>query len=572
MLDFYKGMDISFVPECEDDGMQIKDFDKTPIDALALAEKYGVNAIRLRIWNNPENVPESGGYCDYKHTLAMAKRAKEHGMEFMLDFHYSDYWADPAQQRKPKAWENLSFEELERAVYEYTRDTLLDFKAEGVLPEMVQIGNEIRSGLLFPDGELPDCAHMVRLVNAGIRGAREAGGSEMKIMIHLDQGGRYFYIKEWFDKAFENGLEDFDVMGLSYYPFWHGTFMSLKSTVEQLVRDYNKPIILAETAHAYRIVEGGFIDSVQEKIAGIEATPEGQRTVLELVMSIMASLPDRMGRGIYYWEPLCVPKKGSAGWASNMSLLDEDGNVMEGIKAFGFERERYNPDRAVKVFEPDMQTVAVGSSVKLPETVRVLYYDASVKEHEVVWERASDADVLMAEPGEYEFVGRVAAADCETVQRVTVKEKICGAVNLLADSNWNDGLVWWRLDKSSDEVAVQIVPEFVEPFPAPPVNGLRIESKKNFTCSLSQQVNISEAGSYILSAEYKGTDTTNVDVRLFAESDDVKADTVIHPFEQEWQRIEVKFTVSKPVTAAVGLKLNSPPVYGIVRRICLEKE
>ena len=206
-MDFIKGMDVSFVPQCLDEGMVVSDFDGTVMHPLELAQKYGVNSIRLRLWNEPENVPESKGYCSLSQTIAMAKQIKAYGLGFMLDFHYSDWWADPGQQRKPKAWENLTGEALEQAVYEFTKETLCTLKKDGLLPDIVQIGNEIRSGLLFPDGEWPNYESMIKLVNAGIRGAREAAGDfGIKIMIHLDQGGRYLFIKEWFDNAFKHGI------------------------------------------------------------------------------------------------------------------------------------------------------------------------------------------------------------------------------------------------------------------------------------------------------------------------------------------------------------------------------
>ena len=214
---YINGMDISFVPQYEELGMVAKDFDGTPMDALELAKKYGVNSIRLRLWNEPKNFPESGGYCNLAYTMDMARRIKAQEMSFMLDFHYSDWWADPGNQRKPRAWENLKGQELEKAVYTFTKETLETLKAEGILPNIVQIGNEIRSGLIFPDGEVPDYEGMVRLINAGIKGAREvAGAEELQVMIHLDQGGRYALLKEWFDKALANGLADFDLIGLSY--------------------------------------------------------------------------------------------------------------------------------------------------------------------------------------------------------------------------------------------------------------------------------------------------------------------------------------------------------------------
>ena len=316
MLDYYKGMDISFLQEYMEKGMKTYDLDGTPTDPLKLAKKHGVNAMRLRIWHTPENVPESGGYCSLERTIAMAKKIKQEGFDFLLDFHYSDWWADPGKQRKPMAWENLHGTELEEAVYTYTKKVLCALKEADAMPDMVQIGNEIRSGLLFPDGELPDYASMVRLVNAGIRAAREIGGKELLIMIHLDQGGRYFYLKDWFDRAFEAGLSDFDVIGLSYYPFWHGTFNDLKETTKKLIQDFKKPIILAETAHAWRKSKNGFIDEAQEKIAGFAASPLGQRMVLDMDNTIMASLSDKMGRGIYYWEPLCIPPSSPRGMHS----------------------------------------------------------------------------------------------------------------------------------------------------------------------------------------------------------------------------------------------------------------
>ena len=133
------------------------------------------------------------------------------------------------KQTKPLAWKELHGQALEEAVYTYTREVLLQLEKEDVLPDIVQIGNEIRSGMLFPDGAVPDYQTMAGLIIAGIRGARSVADKErLKVMIHLDQGGRYQFLKDWFDQALEQGLMDFDIIGLSYYPFWHGTFMDLR--------------------------------------------------------------------------------------------------------------------------------------------------------------------------------------------------------------------------------------------------------------------------------------------------------------------------------------------------------
>ncbi|MBP3542876.1 MAG: glycosyl hydrolase 53 family protein, partial [Lachnospiraceae bacterium] len=584
-----------------------------------------VNAIRLRLWNEPENVPQSGGYCSLRHTLAMARRIKAQGMSFLLDFHYSDFWADPGQQKKPRAWENLTGEALEEAVYTFTKETLEVLKAEGVMPDMVQIGNEIRSGLLFPDGELPNVDGMVRLVNAGIRGARAvAGEEEMQIMIHLDQGGRYLFIKDWFDKAFAHGLEDFDIIGLSYYPFWHGTFMDLKQTMEQLVKDFGKPIIVAETAHAWCKSTNGFIDEAQERIAGIPATPQGQKKVLDMVMNIAASLPDKKGMGMYYWEPLCVPKGGEGGWCENMGILQADSTVMEAVKAFLFTRDAVCPEKPAKVYEPAKLTIAVKDVEKasvsdatiapsgertttasddqtipasdkqtrqvleglLPTEVSVLYYDGTLRRHAVVWDRepSGSQEVVQAwregKIGSYEFRGSVCIHDvtdggvaCRAGMSdsapLTVTQQIDLAVsldkgeNLIQDSNWDNGFTAWQIEKSDERVQALFYPEMVEPFPAPPINALHVEAPMNFRFTISQKLTLQSAGDYRLSVYYRGVDTTNVDVRLFMQVGEECKEQVIHPTDDDWTEYIIEWKDCPAGEAAVGIKISSPPVYGM---------
>ena len=570
MLDFYKGMDLSFVPEYLDNGLVTYDLDGTPLPPLALAKKYGVNSIRLRIWHSPERIPESRGYCSLSHTLAMAKQIKEYGLHFLLDFHYSDYWADPAQQRKPKDWENYSFEELKEAVFHYTKDTLAALKRENALPDMVQIGNEIRSGFLFPDGEVPHYSQMVELINAGIDGAREIGGNNLQIMIHLDQGGRYFYLKEWLDNVFDNGIRDFDVLGLSYYPFWHGTFTDLKETMSQLIERYHKPIILAETAHAWRLSQKGFIDKAQEKIAGIPATPQGQKKVLDLVMNITASLPHKMGMGIYYWEPFCLPKEGEGGWAENMGLLDPNGRVMEGIESFLFTREKSCPQKIAKIYEPHDIEVLIGENYQLPVTLNALYYDGSIRALPVYW---TDSDISCSwtqQAGTKIFNGKIKDWEQSVTIKVIAAKKIDSAKNLLTDTNWEQGLTCWNIEKSKDTLS-QIHPDFVEPFPAPPINALRIESVKNFHFSLSQELTRCEKGNYLLTAEYLGTDTTNVDIRLYLEDEHQRKEIIIHPTEHEWQTFSVLLEKQSKGFLRAGLQITAPPVYGMVRKFTLIK-
>ena len=564
--DFYKGMDISFLPQYLDAGMRIKDLDGTETEPFSLMEKYGVNAVRLRIWHTPENVPESGGYCSLAHTIALAKEIKKHGMQFMLDFHYSDFWADPGQQRKPKAWEGLDHEQLQDAVFQYTKDTLLGLQEEGLLPDIVQIGNEIRSGLLFPDGELPDYEGMVRPVNAGVRGARSvADSSRMQVMIHLDQGGRYFYLKEWFDGALRAGLMDFDLIGLSYYPFWHGTYTDLKETMERLVEEYRRPIMIVESAYAWRKCEKGFIDEAQERIAGFPASPQGQRRVLELVNGITASLPERMGMGVFYWEPLCQPREDSGGWDANMGLLDENGQVMEGIHAFSFTREGFDPSAWAKVYEPQSLTVHTGTPAALPEEVSVLLADGSLLRKKVRWQE--EGAVSFPQPGCYTVSGWVEEKEIPVSVTIQVTERSFQGENLLQDEGWEEGMVRWQTESSGEHVAAQLCPEFEEPFPAPPVNVLRVEGNRNFTFRISQQVRIEEAGIYCLQAQLQGTDTTGVNVSLFAETEEGKKTLLIHPTEHGYTGFALGDLRLEAGTVRVGVEIAASPMYVLMKKI-----
>ena len=330
---FFKGADISSIPEKEEKGFVFKDMDGTVKDPLELLEKYGLNSVRLRIWNDPSKVPEAGGYCDLKHTVAMARRIKERNMHFLLDFHYSDHWADPGQQRKPAAWEGLSFEELTQAVYDYTHDVLTELSKADALPDMVQIGNEVRSGILFPDGAVPDYGALATLINSGIRAVRDIS-ENIEVMLHLDQGGRFFCLRDWFDAMFAAGMEKIDAIGISFYSFWHGTFKDLKDSMAQLIDRYDLPVYVVETAHPWRHCELEHVNSDMMKMAGFPAGPEGQQKALQLIMQIAAEVSGERKTGVYYWEPLCITDHDMGTWDENMGMLDAEGRLLPSFSVF----------------------------------------------------------------------------------------------------------------------------------------------------------------------------------------------------------------------------------------------
>lgn len=566
-MEFIKGMDISFLPEMVERGAKFLDKEGREQDVFHLLKENGVNSIRLRIWNEPENVPESGGYCNLEQTIAMAKKVKDSGMSLFLDFHYSDWWADPGKQEKPKAWKELSFEELKQAVYEYTKGVLLKMEKEEVFPDIIQIGNEIRSGMLFPEGEVPHFERLVPLINAGIRAVREmANNRDTKIVIHLDQGGRFFYLRDWFDAAISEGLEDFDVIGVSYYPFWHGTFEEFKNSLVSLVERYEKPIVVAETAHAWRCMEDGFVGKQQEKIAGFPATPEDQRKVIDLVMNITASLKSDKGLGIYYWEPLVFPWKGIGGWSSNMGIFDEQGRALPTLESFQFDRKHTKFTDIAKIYEPEKLCKEIGTDWNLPEYLKVLYYDGTCPNLSVEWE-VFEKDKL----GKQTVIGRIPSINREVKIELEIVEVLEKSFNYIPNGNFENGLDGWKISCEEKRVKTELHPDFDDPFPAPPVYHLFLESPVNFSAIIESEVADLVPGTYCLQVEYRGTNTTGVDVRLFAQAGENEKQAIIFPTDEDWINYQIPDILIED-KIKLGLKIVSPPVFGKIRKFTLTRQ
>lgn len=245
-VDKMLGADISFLPQLEERGMKFSD-NGVQKDAVQILKENGFNYIRLRLFVNPEH--DSGysrkkGFCDLKNTIAMAKRIKAAGMKFLLDFHYSDTWADPEKQFKPNAWKGLSFEELRQTVFTYSKDVIDQLKKAGTTPDMVQVGNEINHGMIWPDGHINNLDSLAQLIYAGIQGVK-AVDPAITIMIHIALGGQNEESKFFFDNMIRRGVP-FDVVGLSYYPRWHNTLEELRYNMDDLARKYDKDVIVVE--------------------------------------------------------------------------------------------------------------------------------------------------------------------------------------------------------------------------------------------------------------------------------------------------------------------------------------
>ena len=369
---FDLGMDFSTLEETEALGGVFRQDGKAG-DLVEILAKNGVNAARLRLWVNPHSAsgaPYGGGTCDLPLVIRLARRAKRAGMRFLLDLHYSDFWCDPGRQLPPKGWETLTLAQLSMRVYDYTRDVLAALEREGLSPDMVQVGNEITNGMLWPQGRLsdPKPGHardgfdaLSWLVNAGCRAVREH--SSARVMLHLERSGDNAVWREWFDRLIARGA-DFDVIGASYYPYWHGNFEALRFNLNDMIARYGKDVMIVETAYAFtsehfdptqagaNLVINDSLKCYDGSDAPYPLSMEGQRQFTKELLNLVASLDGGHGTGVYYWEPAWLPLRGST-WASfaardymgerdkpggnewaNQCIFDYEGNATPALKEF----------------------------------------------------------------------------------------------------------------------------------------------------------------------------------------------------------------------------------------------
>ena len=320
--DFAFGADLSFLKQAEERGKVFRD-GTNALPSLQIFHNHGYNWIRLRVFVEPvsNNLPN-----DLAYTIAEAQDAKRLGYKFLLDFHYANSWADPGKQPTPGDWIGLTHQQRVKKVFEYTRDTIAAFRDAGVLPDMVQVGNEITVGMLWPDGKLP--AHwdnFADYLRAGIKGVAAGRGTNPppRIMIHTDTGGNIAKTKWFFDNLTRRKIS-YDVIGLSYYPRWHGTLMDLRENLAFAANEYGKDVMIVETGYNWR--PG---NDFKGHAAPFPETPEGQREFLDEVTRIALQTPNQRCKGIFWWEP-ATGNRGGGG----RGFFDEDGNSLPVLNVF----------------------------------------------------------------------------------------------------------------------------------------------------------------------------------------------------------------------------------------------
>jgi len=331
---FLVGADISALAVHERLGVKYQDAQGRKGDAIALLRSTGVNSFRLRLFVAPDGVETVTN--DLAYTLALARRVKASGASLLLDIHYSDTWADPQKQFKPAAWSKLPFPALQQKVHDYTRAVLHAFDRAGCRPDLVQVGNEITNGMLWPDGrveyaESSDTAawdRLATLLKAGIQGMKDAfpAGEAPGVVLHIESTGNAGRTLWWIRSARERGV-NFDMLGFSFYPEWHGKPADLADTLQLAARETGKPVLLAEVAYPWKP------DEHWTKVKNLDypLSPAGQEAFLRECLKAVRSIPENRGAGLYYWYPEAVQAWGLHTWVGgSCGLFDDKGRLLPG--------------------------------------------------------------------------------------------------------------------------------------------------------------------------------------------------------------------------------------------------
>lgn len=484
--DFILGMDASAVPSLEAGGVKYYDFDASEQDVFLTLAENGINYIRVRVWNHPYDAQGNGyggGNCDIQNALEIGKRATAAGMKLLVDFHYSDFWADPGKQMAPLAWKDMEIEEKTQAVYDYTKESLQLLKDAGVDVGMVQVGNETNGSLC---GERV-WMHIYYLMDAGSRAIREVF-PEALIAVHFANPEKPDHYRTYARKLDYYQL-DYDVFASSYYPYWHGTLENLSDILTEIHDTYDKKVMVMETSYAFTGEDSDFYGNTISDGSAVSKpypyTIQGQARCVRDVVQTVASIPE--GIGVVYWEGTWISAGGSSweenqekwetfgsGWASsyagtydpkdagkyhggcavdNQAFFDAGGKPLESLRVFNLLRFGNQVSVAPDALEDVTLLCDIGSPICLPETVNAVMNDGSTQAVPVQWQVTEQELEAMAQGGVAKYTVEGTAGGMTARAYVSVVE-----VNYLENHSFETGdLTGWTLTElgSADELYVE---------------------------------------------------------------------------------------------------------------------
>lgn len=587
--DFIRGMDASAVLSVEKSGAKYYGYDGKEQDVFETLAESGVNYIRLRVWNDPYDENGNGyggGDNDVATAIELGKRATQYGMKVNIDFHYSDFWADPKRQHAPKAWEGMSADEKADALYDFTKESLTQILDAGVDVGMVQVGNEINNGM---SGET-DVPAVMELLSAGSRAVREIAnsyGKDIQIVLHYTNIEDNEEVDTMAANLKEYGV-DYDIFGLSYYPFWDGTNENMQNVAKNIMDRYGKKVVIAETSYCYTEKDGdGFgnsFDGIEDAVDGYAPTVQSQAT---MIRDICAAANEAGVLGVFYWEGTWIPvgsadqdnsalwEKYGSGWASsysaeydpddaglyyggcswdNQAMFDFTGHPLPSLNVFRHLKDGHTVPLAVDFIPQTTVSCDVGEALTLPETVEVVYNDRSANTQEPVsWDASQVAAIDTKKAGTYTVDGTLSDGTAVTAD-VDVE-----MVNYVKNPGFEEAdRSMWEISYTGENNPIDYQEKADDAHDGD--FSLHFWSDSDMDFSICQTLTDLPAGTYQLFAFAQGGDmesTSDLELYAVVNGEEIGADAFMLTTWTDWKQPKVdNIRIGDGDTLTIGVRMK----------------
>lgn len=590
---FIRGMDVSSILAEEKSGVKYYSADGKEQDVFTTMAEAGVNYARIRVWNDPFDENGNGyggGNNDLATAIALGKRATENGMKVCIDFHYSDFWADPSKQMCPKAWVDFSLEEKSNALYEFTKDSLTQLLENGVDVCMVQVGNETNNGMAG-ETQIPNIAKLMSSGSKAIREVAKSYDKDIQVALHYTNANDYDGIDSILYKLASFQV-DYDIFALSYYPYWHGTFENLQNVMANIQNKYGKKTLIAETAYCYTAEDtDGSGNSVSETdlIDAYGATVQSQSTALR---DVCATVNDAGALGVFYWEGAWIAvgdvnadnspiwEEFGSGWASsyaaaydpndagkyyggcswdNQALFDATGKPLESLNTFKWLKYGTNADPAIDMIHIPTVTCNIGSNVEMPKTVDVIYNNRSLNASmPVEWYEEMMLNIDTSKAGTYEITGRILDENVGSDNQT----EVCCIVNVerlnyVSNPSFEDSdTSMWKISYEGDKNPTDFQQKEGDAHTGE--YALHFWSESDMSFNIEQEFEDLEPGTYELKAYFQGGDIDeSAQMELYANIDDtIVSDAFTAQGYANWQEPTISSIKVTDGKLKIGIRIQ----------------
>ncbi|MBE6619781.1 MAG: extra-cellular endo-beta-1,4-galactanase [Ruminococcaceae bacterium] len=597
--DFIMGMDASCVPALEASGVKYYDYDGQQKDVYEILAQNGINYIRVRVWNDPFDANGNGyggGNCNIENAVAIGKRATAQGMKLLVNFHYSDFWADPAKQMVPKAWKSMNIDDKAEALYQYTKDCLQKLVDAGVDVGMVQVGNETNGAMCGESSsELGGWKRITQLMSAGARAVREVCPHAL-VAVHFanpEKATNY----ESYGKNLQYYGVDYDVFASSYYPFWHGTLDNLANVLNNIATTYGKKVMIAETSYAFTADDTDFSGNTIGEGGGIVKdypfTLQGQANLVRDVIDTAANqIKDCIG--VFYWEGtwisvggesyeqnLALWEKHGSGWASsyaaeydpddagkwyggcavdNQAFFDADGKALESLKVFSLVRKGNTVDNRADAIEDVNLIIDLNGDIVLPDKVNAIMLDNSKQQLDVQWTNV-DIDA-MKNGGVAKYTIEGMAGGMRALCYVSMVE-----YNFLTNWSFEEGKTGWTATAIGSFNELMVEDKVTDSMTGTKHYHFWGATANTVEFTLEQQVNDLKSGKYNYAISIMGGDGGATEIYAYVKINGEivhRADTQITVYN-EWHTATIngiEYNEGDTIVVGIYVKCAGPNAWG----------